>query len=303
MGDEFFGQAFNVHRLLPQPGQLGQCGGSVLRFQRVGDAEQIAAVGHTGHAAHHVRVDLCRDACAGIQNGQRIAQGTVSQAGDQLRAVRCQFQVLFPGDILHPLCDVLRPDAGKIIPLAAGQDGGRHLLDLGGGQNKNDMGRRFFQRLEQRIEGRRGQHVHLVDDVYLILAGAGGVGSLIPQVADIVHAVVGCGVHLHHIQNAAVVDALADLAFAAGVAVLRVQAVDRLGKDLGTGGLAGAAHAGEQVGVAHTAGGDLIAQGRHDTALTHYIFKPLGSPLAVQGSIHEQHSPFRTKSAIKKDSA
>ena len=82
-----------------------------------------------------------------------------------------------------------------------------------------------------------------------------------------------------------------------------VQAVDRLGKNLGAGGLAGAAHAGEQVGVAHTAGGDLIAQGRHDTALTHHIFKPLGSPLAVQGSIHEQHSPFRTKSAIKKDSA
>jgi hypothetical protein len=82
-----------------------------------------------------------------------------------------------------------------------------------------------------------------------------------------------------------------------------VQAVDRLGKNLGASGLAGAAHAGEQVGVAHTAGGDLIAQGRHNAALTHYIFKPLGSPLAVQGSIHEQHSPFRTKSAIKKDSA
>ena len=135
------------------------------------------------------------------------------------------------------------------------------------------------------------------------MAGAGGIGCLVPQVADVVHAVVGGSVHFHHIEDAAIVDAFADLALAAGVAVLGMEAVDRLGKDLGAGGLAGAAHAGEQVGVAHTAGGDLIAQGRHNAALTHHIFKPLGSPLAVQGSIHEQHSPFRTKSAIKKDSA
>ena len=145
--------------------------------------------------------------------------------------------------------------------------------------------------------------MHLIDDVYLIFAGAGSVSCFVAQVADIVHTVVGSRIHLHHVQNAAVIDALADLTLAAGVSIDRMQAVDCLCKDLGAGGFAGAAHAGKQVGVAHTAGGDLIAQGRHNAALTHHIFKPLGSPLAVQGSIHEQHSPFRTKSAIKKDSA
>ena len=137
--------------------------------------------------------------------------------------------------------------------------------------------------------------MHLVDDIYLIMTGAGGVGRFITQITDIVHAVVGGRVHLHHVQNAAVVDASADLALTAGVTVLGMQAVDCLGKDLGTGGLAGAAHAGKQISVAHTACGDLVAQCGHDAALGHHILKPLGPPLAVQGSIHLL-LPFQQKS-------
>ena len=123
--------------------------------------------------------------------------------------------------------------------------------------------------------------MHLVDDIHLILAGAGGIGGLVPQVADIVHAVVGGCVHLHHVQQAAVVDALADLALAAGVAVMGVEAVDRLGENLRAGGLARAAHAGKQVGVAYAARRYLIAQRRDDAALCDDILKPLGSPFAV----------------------
>ena len=62
---------------------------------------------------------------------QRIAQRTIGQTGDQFRAVGGQLQLFFPGDILHPPGDILRPDAGKIVPLAAGEDGGGHFLDLG----------------------------------------------------------------------------------------------------------------------------------------------------------------------------
>jgi len=146
--------------------------------------------------------------------------------------------------------------------------------------------RRLFQRLQQGVEGRCGQHVHLIDDVYLIMAGAGGIGCLVPQVADVVHAVVGGSVHFHHIEDAAVVDAFADLALAAGVAILGMEAVDRLGKDLGAGGLARAAHACKQVGVANAPGGHLVAQRGHRAVLGHHILKPLGSPLAVQRAIH-----------------
>ena len=123
--------------------------------------------------------------------------------------------------------------------------------------------------------------MHLVDDIYLIMTGAGGVGCFITQITDIVHAVVGGRVHLHHVQNAAVVDAAADFARTAGVAVVWVQAVDRLGKNFGAGGLAGAAHAGKQIRMAHAPCGDLVFQGGHDGTLAHHILKPLGSPFAV----------------------
>ena len=148
------------------------------------------------------------------------------------------------------------------------------------------MGGRLLQRFEQGVERRRREHVHLVDDIYFIPALAGGVGCLIPQAADIVHAVVGGRIHLHHVQDAAVVDATADGALAAGVAVVGVEAVDRLGKDLGAGGLARAAHACKQVGVANAPGGHLVAQRGHRAVLGHHILKPLGSPLAVQRAIH-----------------
>ena len=124
------------------------------------------------------------------------------------------------------------------------------------------------------------------------MTGTGGVGGLVPQVADVVHTVVGRGVHLHHVEDAAVVDALADLALAAGVAVLRVQAVDRLGKNFGAGGLAGAAHAGKQIRMAHAPCGDLVFQGGHNGTLAHHILKPLGSPFAVKRTIHGDLPPF-----------
>ena len=302
VGDQLLCQALNVHRLLTQLGKLCQRRCTVLRFQRIRNTEQIAAVGHTRHAAHHICVDLCRHTGAGVQNGQCIAQCAICQTGDQLGSIRGQLQLFLPCDILHPAGDVLRPDAGEIIPLAAGQNGGRHLLDLGRRQNKNDMGRRLFQRLEQRIEGCCGQHVHLIDNVYLIFTGAGRVSSLIAQVADIIHAVVGSGIHFHYIQNAAVVDAPADLALTAGVAIYRVQAVDRLCKNFSAGGFAGAAHTGEQIGVAHTVCHDLVFQSGDDGPLTHHVFKALGPPLAVQCAIHGLF-PFSGKSANKKDSA
>ena len=154
MGDQLFGQALHIHRLLPQLSQLRQRGGSVLRCNGVRDAEQVAPVGDARHPADHVGVHFGGHACTGVQNGQRIAHGTIGQPGDQLRALGGQLQPLLPGDIFHPLGDILRPDAGEVVPLAAGQDGGRDFLDLGRRQDEDDMGGRLFQRFQQRVERR-----------------------------------------------------------------------------------------------------------------------------------------------------
>ena len=58
VGDEFFGQAFNVHRLLPQLGQLGQCGGSVLRFQRASMQTNSCGRSHRPCGTPHPRRSL-----------------------------------------------------------------------------------------------------------------------------------------------------------------------------------------------------------------------------------------------------
>ena len=100
--------------------------------------------------------------------------------------------------------------------------------------------------------------MHLIDDIHLISSLRRTVGYLFPDLTDIVHTVVGSRIHLHHVQNAAVIDALADLTLAAGVSIDRMQAVDCLCKDLGAGGFAGAADAGKQVGMAHTVCRDLV---------------------------------------------
>ena len=47
--------------------------------------------------------------------------------------------------------------------------------------------------------------MHLVDNVDPVLAAGGGVVDLLPQVADIVYAVVGGGVDLYHIVDGAAV--------------------------------------------------------------------------------------------------
>ena len=154
-------------------------------------------------------------------------------------------------------------------------------MNFGGGQNKHHMAGRFFQRFQQCVESRAAEHVHLVDDIHFFSALAGGVVGFIPNGAHIVYTVVGGGVHFHNIQNAAIVNAAADLTFAAGIALHAVRAVYGLGKNFGTGGFAGAAHACEQIGMAYTVSRHLIAQRRYNGALAHHILKAARPPLAV----------------------
>jgi hypothetical protein len=89
---------------------------------------------------------------------------------------------------------------------------------------------RLLQRLEERVEGRVGKHVHLVNDVDLVPAGLRGVADLVHEVADVVHGVVGGRVEFVHVEGSIAVEAPAGVA---GVTGFRfggeVLAVDRFG--------------------------------------------------------------------------
>ena len=55
-------------------------------------------------------------------------------------------------DVAEALDDLGPRDPTKAIVLAARQNGRRDLVDLGGGEDEDHVGRRFLERLQQRVE-------------------------------------------------------------------------------------------------------------------------------------------------------
>ena len=154
-------------------------------------------------------------------------------------------------------------------------------MKLGGSQNEQQMLRRLLDDFEQRVEGGNGQHVYLVDDIHTHFHLRGGVNSIVPEVPDIVHAVVGRGIDFQHVHAGAGINGPTGLAGIAGIAVVRVQAVHRLGQNFGAAGFARATGAGEQVGVAHFPAHQLGLQGLGHRRLARHIVKGLGTVFPV----------------------
>ena len=162
-------------------------------------------------------------------------------------------------------------------------------MQLSGGQNKDQVSRRFLQNLQQGVESGDGQHMDLVDDIHPVFHAGRGVDRLIPQSADLVHAVVAGRVQLQHVQQASVVYTQTGGAMVAGISIYRMLAVDRLGQNFCAGGLPGATGPGEEVGVREPALGRLTAQGLGDMGLSHHIGEGLGPPFAIQCLIHSKN--------------
>ncbi len=178
------------------------------------------------------------------------------------------------------LGDRLGGDGAEVEALAAGEDGGQDLVRLGGGEDEFHVRRRFFERLEQGVERRVGEHVDLVDVVDLELAAGGGEAHGFAEVADLFDAVVGGAVDFEHVERAAFGDLDADVFVGIEVGFRAAGAIERLGEDAGGGGFAGAAGADEKVGVGEALLGDRIAQGADDVVLAEDIVEGFGSVFA-----------------------
>ena len=238
------------------------------------------------HLQHGGAVHGAAHGGALVQQAEGVPQGAVRQAAQQLRPVRRQVDPLLPRHVGQPGRDVRRGDPFEGIPLAAGENRGRHLVELRGGQNEHQVLRRLLQDLQQGIKRRCGEHVDLVHDIDPLPHMGGGVDGLVPQGPDLIHAVVGRRVQLQHVQERPVLNAQAGGALTAGVPVHRMLAVDGLGQDLGAGSLAGAPGPCEEVGVGGPPLGHLPPQGLGDVVLADHVGKHLGPPLAVQRLIH-----------------
>jgi hypothetical protein len=120
--------------------------------------------------------------------------------------------------------------------------------------------------------------VDLVNNVDLEGALGRRVLAFLPQVADLVHGIVGSTVNLDHVHATAIHDRLADVRFIRRIDIRPTLRVERLGKDPGGGRLAGPARTDKEIGMGDTARLDGIAQGPDDVVLPHDVLKSLGPP-------------------------
>ena len=133
MPGQLHAEAAHIDALLAQLGDFFQCGDGVPCRDGVADLKQVAPVRDTGHTADERLVHVVVDTGAGVQNGQRVTHGTVCQTANQLCGVLVQLDLLLPGHVEQPPGNVIRCDAGEVIPLAAAQNRDGNLLHLGGG--------------------------------------------------------------------------------------------------------------------------------------------------------------------------
>ena len=181
--------------------------------------------------------------------------------------------------------DVQR-DPPEVEPLAPRHYGQGHLVGLGGRQDEDRVGRRLLQRLEQGVERLRGQHVDLVDDVYPVAPLGRPVAHPVAHVPYVVDAAVARRVDLEEVHRPAFVDRGARRALVVGLPILWAEAVQRLGEDARSAGLARAAGAAEQVGVGRPPLVDRVAEGARDHLLPDDLVEPGGPPLPVEDLAH-----------------
>ena len=179
-------------------------------------------------------------------------------------------------------------DAAQVETLAARQHRHRHLADFGRGEDELGVRRRLFQRLEQRVERRSRQHVHLVEDVDLVARAHRRVADRIIDLANVVDAVMGGGIHLDHVEMPALHDGRAVHAELRhrdrrpGDRAVRQFVVERTCQDAGRGGLADAADAGEDPGLRDARSLERIRDRAHHGVLADQIVESLRPVLAGQ---------------------
>ena len=130
-----------------------------------------------GGGAQHILHQLERDRLAGrgqlVEQGDGVAHGAGGLAGDQGQRIVLDLDLLAFCHLFQAGDDIRHRDAPELVALAAREHRGGYLVDFGGRQDEDGVGRRLLQRLQQGVESRRGEHVDFVDDIDLVTALVG----------------------------------------------------------------------------------------------------------------------------------
>ena len=136
-----------------------------------------------------------------IEHGECIPQGAIGFLGDDMKGLFFCSHPFLRRNVLQMGHRIRHRNAVKIKNLAPGQYGGKDFMLLGGGQNENSMRWGLFKRFQEGIECGLAQHVHLVDDVHLVLALLWRDPHLLNNASDVFHFVVRRCIELKHIEG------------------------------------------------------------------------------------------------------
>ena len=157
---------------------------------------------------------------------------------------------------------------------------------LGRRHHENDVRRRLFDRLEQRVERRGRQHVDFVDDEDLVaIADRGNRQAFDNHLADVVDAGVGRGVDFEHVDVAAFGNLDARVAHAAGLGRRPLHAAQRPRQDARRRRLAAAARARQHERLRDPLALERVLEGARDRLLSEHILELLRPPLAGEDLI------------------
>ena len=269
---------------------------SVALVHQVDHFEQEVLLDQSEHVERLLQGDGAPGICGQlIEDPDGVTEATPGRPGDDRERRLGHLDTLLPGDAGQHADHLHHGRPAEVEALAARQDRRRDLVRLGGGQDEHGVGRRLLEGLEQRVEGLGGEHVHLVDDVHLHAAFHRREVDLVAQVADVVDAPVGGGVHLDDVHGAAPADGLAVRAGPIRVGrrlALAGVAVEGHGEDLGGGSLAGAAGTGEEIRVAHPVLVDGVDERTGHVLLPDDVLEAGRAVLAVEGDCHAPKDPW-----------
>ena len=277
-------------------GDLGHGGRGILAQYGLQQLVQVVVVEGAQHGQHalqtHAAVAVGQRLIGEAQGIAHAAVGGLGQGQQGAGLERLTFLIQHPFQLLGDLALI---QAFEVELQAAGQDGDRELLRIRGGQQELHIGGRLFQGFEQRIEAVARQHVHLIDEVDLEAAAGRAVLHVVEQLAGIFHLGAGGRIDLQQIDEVALIDLAAGVAYAARVAADPLLAVEALGQDAGYGGLADPAGAAQQVGMMQPSLIQGIGQGGQHMLLANHLFKRMGAPFTRQNLIAHRSRCWKTR--------
>jgi len=175
--------------------------------------------------------------------------------------------------------DVSR-DRAQVKALTAGDDRRENLLRVSRREDEFNVRRRLFEGFEKGVEGRIGEHVHLINVDDLERAAGGGILHRVAEFAHLFDAVVRRSIDFENIQRAAFGDFLSEFVIRIEVYFRAVFGVQSLRKDASHGCFTRASGAYEKISVREAVLLDRVTQCLYDMVLAEDVVKGLRTVFA-----------------------